>query len=596
MIRKISVIGLIPFISATVYAEGLPVIRPEPVLPGITLRTNNIYLIENHSTAYNIWHALDIKGATLIHIDTHDDCRHIPDEKITNLDKLKTEKNYQEIFNKSDIELSFRYQLKPDKFLFDLGNFIYPCIIDGTVSRLFWVVPNKELDSNTRLILQTHLQEALKLKPLLIKEQTDTSFSFLLQNCTITITTLDGLPRITGKSLLDIDTDFFVFQNALSENHIRGSLSWDPPTVCAFLNRRVRNPLVTTISSSVSGGYLPVAFRFLSDAIFEYFANGMYPDDAVKLLDGVCTMLSLPTSLTEPYKPRSATFSPAYEHFSGLFLVANGKETNAIKKIELATSMNPAYAKAMLDLAEAFISMGRLQRAHEMIDLFEKFSGGETSQSAAIRVRLLINEKAFQKADTLCRKLVDWDRSPYFLMLHAGLMVEQGRASEATVIYQEIIKSHPDNASAYYNMGLLLANQGNIDQAIEHYKMAIRLKPDLSAANENLGYILINAGKYQEAVACLKAAIISNPFNVSSLNNLGLTYAKLEIFSNAVACYNTALKLTPDRPEIHANLAAALINAGKLTEGIEQCRKALSLKPDWPAVINLMNEAKKKSF
>ncbi len=285
---------------------------------------------------------------------------------------------------------------------------------------------------------------------------------------------------------------------------------------------------------------------------------------------------------------------PAYEHLSGLFAAANGDETNSMQKIELAASLNPVYGKGMLDLAEAFISMARPQRAHEIIDRFEKLTGCATSHSEAMRVRLLVSEKALQRADALCRKLVDWDRSPYFLMLQAGLMAEQGRVTEATAIYEEIIRLHPNNASAYYNIGLQLANRGRFDEAIENYKTAIRLKPDLSVASENLGYILTNAGKYREAVPYLKAAVASNPFNVSSLNNLGLTYAKLEMFSDAIDCYNAAIRLAPDRPEIHANLAAALISAGRTGEGIAACRKALALKPDWPEVINLMNGAQRK--
>ena len=51
-------------------------------LPGVGHRERNCYLIENHSSAYIVWHANNVTNATLVHLDTHDDCRHRPPEAL----------------------------------------------------------------------------------------------------------------------------------------------------------------------------------------------------------------------------------------------------------------------------------------------------------------------------------------------------------------------------------------------------------------------------------------------------------------------------------------------------------------------------------
>ncbi len=578
-----------------IYAATTLIWASSADLPGVTRCTNNVYLVENHSSCFSIWHARNIKGATLVHIDAHEDCRYVAPDKLETLGRLTAERNYAEIFRQSDLEYSFRYQLKPDKSLFDIGNYIYPCIMDGTVSRYYWVVPEKTIDENKLVFLQEHLRAAYRTPSLVFSSMTNNSFSFMLSNCTIIVTTLDSLPQQEKGTLLDIDTDFFLFPCSLTESHIRGDLLWDPPTVCELLTSRVPAPSVITIAASVSGGYLPVAYRFLSDGLFGYYANGTYPTDAVNLLKVVTAMLSYHPIELPPPRPNDQVFLAACEHIAGLMLMAKGEEKTAVPLIENAARLNPAYSKALLDMAEAFLSMGKPKRAHAMIDKFEQLTTCETSHSSAARVRAYLVEKNLEKADKLSLKLVEWERSPVFLILRAGVLTEHGLLSEAIDIYREIVNKHSDNGTAFYNLGYALARQGKISEAVDNYRLAIRLKPDLAIAHENLGYILMSEGKLEEAVSHLNNAAALNPFNISTLNNLGLALTRQNRFKESITCYEAAIKLDPERPSIQANLALALINSGRISDGIERCKKALELKPDWPEVINLMNEAKRKS-
>ena len=59
----------------------------------------------------------------------------------------------------------------------------------------------------------------------------------------------------------------------------------------------------------------------------------------------------------------------------------------------------------------------------------------------------------------------------------------------------EAIKLDPNNASLYFNLGVINGEQGNTEKAKEYYKKAIELKPDYFDAYINLGSALLEKDK-----------------------------------------------------------------------------------------------------
>lgn len=581
-------------ILASASAAAPPPAPPRPLLPGVTRQATNVFLVEDHSVAAIVWHALSVTNATLLHLDAHDDCRFIPPEKQAALQALFARRDFDEAFRLSNIRGSFRFQVPPDKALFQLGDFIYPCLRDGTVSSFIWVIPEKTMDKNKKASLQAHLAGVLKLNPLPDLVETPGSFTFSLDKARITVTTLESIPTVPpGPILVDIDTDFFALAQTLGETHVAGTLIRDPADVCRFLADRFPAPAAVTVASSVEGGYLPVMFRFLSDAIFDVFSTGRYPDDAVRLLRTVLDLRSNPRPITLPESnPADSSFAPAVEHLRALNSLMKGDETNAMAGVEKAAALNPIYAKGILDLAEAFLTMGKPARAHEMIHRFERFAGGETTHSLAMRVRVYLAENNIQKADSATRKLLDWDPDEsHFLMLHGGVRVQQNRLQEAEAVYRKVIAVNPRNPLAYYNMGYVLALQNLGDQAAEYYEKALQVEPAFADAHESLGMLLAGQGQLDKAVFHLQSALAGKPFSTAAWNNLGLTLARQSRLDEAIACYRAALRLDPAMAEAHANLADALLKTKYPAEAAVHCRKALELRPGWEEVADLLRKA-----
>jgi tetratricopeptide (TPR) repeat protein len=55
---------------------------------------------------------------------------------------------------------------------------------------------------------------------------------------------------------------------------------------------------------------------------------------------------------------------------------------------------------------------------------------------------------------------------------------DQGDLEAASRSYDEAIRRRPDDASAFYNRGLLRTDQGDLEGAVRDYNDAIRLQPD----------------------------------------------------------------------------------------------------------------------
>jgi len=548
-------------------------------LPGIVRAENNVYLIENHSTGYLVWHALGIKGATLVHLDTHDDCRYVPPARLAELAELSAAGNYDEIYRRSDIAGNFRFEVRPDAFLYDLGNFIYPCIADGTVQTFYWVVPDKALSLKKRLALQQHFKRVLRLEPgTLFEVLASGGFTFTLRGATVYVLALDELPAVPPGALLDFDIDFFAFATALSEAHLRKKLLWPPEQVCETLRARVPRPAAVTVCASVWGGYLPLVFRFLPDACFAYFATGRYPPDARRQLDAVTTMRETLGPIPVPATPSDPVFKAAHEHLEGAIELMSGRDEAARERFAAAARREPVYAKGLLDAARTLQYMGRVRAARKMLDTFEELMGGETTESLFRRARLLLLEGRAQEAEPLCQRLVDWNPQPRYRLLRGGVLAEQGRYGEAVKLYADVLKKHSGNAVAHYNMGIARQELGQYEAALRHFRFAVTLHPEFAAAHENLGYLLLRLNQVEPAERHLRRAVEINPLKTSAWNNLGLAAARQGRPKDAGFCFEQALRRNPDLPRVHENLAASLRALGRTEEAARHEKEAARLR------------------
>ncbi|NER26918.1 MAG: tetratricopeptide repeat protein, partial [Symploca sp. SIO1C4] len=156
---------------------------------------------------------------------------------------------------------------------------------------------------------------------------------------------------------------------------------------------------------------------------------------------------------------------------------------------------------------------------------------------------------------------------------------QQGKLDEEIDSYQQAIQLNPNYANAYNNLGVALSEQGKLDQAIDSYQQAIKLNPNDADAYNNLGIALRQQGKLDQAIDSYQQAIKLNPNDAVAYYNLGIALSEQGKLDEEIDSYQQAIKLNPNYANAYYNLGVALSEQGKLDEAIDSYHKALSL-PD----------------
>ncbi len=161
---------------------------------------------------------------------------------------------------------------------------------------------------------------------------------------------------------------------------------------------------------------------------------------------------------------------------------------------------------------------------------------------------------------------------------------------DAEQIYRQILNADPNNADAYYFLGVIALQVGKFDIAIQFIKKAIQIIPNIPVCYSNLGIALKGLGRVDEAIANYKKAISINPDFADAHNNLGIALKSLGRLSETIASYKKAISINPDYADAHSNLSGTLRDLGRLDEAISSCQKAISINPDFAeAHCNLGN-------
>jgi protein O-mannosyl-transferase len=214
-----------------------------------------------------------------------------------------------------------------------------------------------------------------------------------------------------------------------------------------------------------------------------------------------------------------------FTHYNlGIALVKKGRADEAIRQLQEAIRLKPAYAKAHADLGALLAEKGQTDAA------IRHFQG-------AIRLKPQDGETHY----------------------NLGLVFEQkGQMDEALRQYQEAVRLSPDYAPAHNNLGIAFLNQGRVDDAVRQYREAIRLNPAHAGAHYNLGNALWQKGLNEEAIRQYREALRFKPEDAYAHNNLGAALEKQGQLEEAIRQYREAIRLNQAYADARDNLARVL--------------------------------------
>jgi len=227
-----------------------------------------------------------------VHIDTHSDIKTIDPSSLSMIIRTTNQKALQNLESYPD-----KHYERREKPL-TIGNFIYAAMQKGMIKEYYWVVPDLEINEisidNYSLYFLRHLQD-ISFKR--FEKSGDGIYQSWIDNIPIYICRLADLPEFAEPVLLDIDMDYFAYDNAINQNRLMSPRIY-PGEIATVLKDKNTRVELATISRGNRGGYSPLEFRYLGDAFFRIFHEPTSID--VDYLDFLSSMRSALGQMTLP--------------------------------------------------------------------------------------------------------------------------------------------------------------------------------------------------------------------------------------------------------------------------------------------------------
>lgn len=169
----------------------------------------------------------------------------------------------------------------------------------------------------------------------------------------------------------------------------------------------------------------------------------------------------------------------------------------------------------------------------------------------------------------------------YFLLglVYMGEQLTIGKKNyeKAIIQFKKTISVNPNFVEAYYLQGVVYSELTKYDEAIVEYKNALAINPNFYGAYYAIGTIYVFKEKYDEAIIELNKALAINPNMDDARLRLGISYFAKHMLDESIVEFKKAVKINPNNSTAHNKLAITLMLKKQYKSAIEHCDKAIEL-------------------
>jgi tetratricopeptide (TPR) repeat protein len=158
-------------------------------------------------------------------------------------------------------------------------------------------------------------------------------------------------------------------------------------------------------------------------------------------------------------------------------------------------------------------------------------------------------------------------------------LADMGKYDEAILAFNESIRLDPNRADSWYSKGVALYDMGKYDDSLKAYEEAIRLNPNHADAWYNKGIDLGIQGKYDEAIQAFDKAIDINPQDADAWYYKGLALDDQGRYDEAIKAFNESIRLDPNDADAWYYKGIVLGIQGRYDEAIQAFDKAIDINP-----------------
>lgn len=364
-----------------------------------------------HDQAYYVWREANVRREILVHVDAHHDAA------------------------RSETWAAI-----------DIGNYVRTAIRDGMIAAIQWVVPDPMWrDAATRALLFDELGH-IGSGP--VQEEPEGARA-AVEGVALWMGPLAGMPVPASRVLLNVDIDYFVtagYEDGQSAEPLPVPWCW-PRDLDSRLRAVGLQPLVTTIATSVTGGFTPLRWAHLGREMAARLA-GAAP----------APMLACFAALEEAAHLRERGAAPA-----------------ALEVCRTAASACPAEPAVHFHVAEMLQREGLADEARaayrRATEIDPSYGHPFRSRGPYLyrRRRLLDAEAAYREALAL-----DPD-DPHAQAGLAMVALALGRPTDACELAERSLAAAPGSVDAWRALAAARAQLGQPAAAIEAYEHALAL-------------------------------------------------------------------------------------------------------------------------
>jgi Flp pilus assembly protein TadD len=161
-------------------------------------------------------------------------------------------------------------------------------------------------------------------------------------------------------------------------------------------------------------------------------------------------------------------------------------------------------------------------------------------------------------------------------LAQARSALERGDFPRAAQIAENLGKAYPDQAEAWFILGMALSETGHAVHALGRIERAVALAPGNAEYLAQQARLLVLLRREDEARAAAEAASCAGSSDPLVLDTIGCVHARLGDHGAAVALFERAVAARPDNVAFRFNLAASLGFFGRVVEAEAQYEAMLA--------------------
>ncbi len=162
---------------------------------------------------------------------------------------------------------------------------------------------------------------------------------------------------------------------------------------------------------------------------------------------------------------------------------------------------------------------------------------------------------------------------------YAEVLKAQGKFDESLQIYEEVMKSNPEDIMSKTGYAEVLKAQGKFDESLQIYEEIRKSHPEDVVARNGYAEILKAQGRFGEALQIYEEIRKSHPENVVTKTGYAEILKAQGRFGEALQIYQETMKSHPENVVTKTGLCGVLLALGRYEEALEKLPKDSS--GDW---------------